>query len=710
MPRRRRRTDKGSDAQQPRVDDFFYGNPDAPEDAAQGGETPHGDGRSDGDADGPPKGAEPESADAPASGDRPDESSAPSEEQDERATEPESVADQQGTRADRPVGLEVEQVEWADERDPWVEGPAEPDEDGEQTGGQRAQREEDFALRGRGHPEDDPAHPDHDALAAARRRRLRAGGRWGRLAVVVAVAGTLVWAAGSGQIGSVDLAQALGHEESTPGESPQTAGLSVITDAGVACVGPELVGLDDPSVPESEQTISVWAGSAPSEALPEGITPTGDGAVTLDVIAPGGAAGEAAEGDAQEDAGEGAAEDPGGSPAEDPGGSTGQSAQTAIRGDAAKLAVSGAHWVRVGAAGSMGAGLAASQVSVSLQEQERGLATAACLEARDDTWLVGGGNEVGRVERLVLVNPTGNPVTADVEVLGALGVVEVAGGRGVVVPAHGRQVLLLDALAPGEDRPVVHVTSVGGPVMAALGERWLEGTLDRGRELTTGTAAPATSLLIPAVPAPRADSADTAQVRVGVPGAETAVVQLRALTSEGPVRVANDVTTVNAGAVTDIDISDLPVGTHAIEVVADTPVVAAAQVQRRTDPESVGDLAWVPAVAPTDGLLGVPLAHRGDQELGRQLSVASLEGAGLAVVSVSGGVSESAPLEVPAGGQVAVALDPEIEGIWLQVTNGSASAAVITSVEDELGTLVAGLPVPEAPLTRQVRSVAPWLP
>lgn len=634
MSRRRKRTDHGPDAPQPRVDDFFYDNPDDP-----------------------PKGVEPESADAPVSGDVPDERSAPREEQDERATE----------------------------RDARVEELAESDEVREQADGLRAHGDDDFALRRRGHPEDDPAHPDHDAQAAARRRRLRAGGRWLRSAALVGVAGALVWAAHSGQIGPVDLAQALGQAESTSGDSPQTAGLSVVTDAGAACVGPELVGLDNPSVPESEQTISVWAGSAPSEALPEGITPTGDGAATVDVIAPG-------------------------STGENPGGSTGESARTATRGDAAKLAVSGAHWARVSAAGSMGAGLAASQISVSVQEEERGLSTAACLEARDDTWLVGGGNEVGRVERLVLVNPTGNPVTADVEVLGAQGVVEVAGGRGVVVPALGRQVLLLDALAPGEDRPVVHVTSVGGPVLAALGERWLEGTLDRGRELTTGTAAPATSLIIPAVPTPRADSADTARVRVGVPGAETAIVQLRALTPEGPVRVANDVTTISGGSVTDVDVSDLPEGTHAVEVVADTPVVAAAQVQRRTDPESVGDLAWVPAVAPTDGLLGVPLARRGDQELGRQLSVASLEGAGLVVVSVSDGVAESTPLEIPAGGQVAVALDPEVEGIWLQVTSGSASAAVITTVEDDLGTLVAGLPLPQAPVTRQVRSVAPWLP
>lgn len=618
MPRKRKRSAEAPGTQEPRVDDLFYDNP--------AGNNPADDNPAGDNADGRRTHEFPSASDA--------------------------ETDAVGTGAEEDIAEADEQ--WAAAGD-----------------------DEDFALRRRGHPDDDPAHPDHDARAANRRRRLRTGGRWVRSAAVVGVAGVLVWAAGSGELRPVDLAHALGHAEGVPAESPQTAGLSVVTDSTVACVGPELVGLDDPSVPELEQTISIWAGSAPSQALPDGIDPSGEGAVTVDVIGPDVQAGEDA---------------------------------ITVRGDAAKLAVSGPRWARVSGTGSLGAGLAASQISVSLEEQERGLSTAACLDARDDSWLVAGGDEVGRVERLVLVNPTGNPVTADVEVLGAQGRVDVAGGRGVVVPANGRQVLLLDALAPREDRPVVHVTSVGGPVVAALAERWLEGTRDRGRELTTRTAAPATDLLIPAVSGPRADSTDTAHVRVGVPGTEVAIVQLRALTPEGPVRVANDVTTIDAGAVVDIDVSDLPEGTHGVEVVADTPVVAAAHVQRQSDSDSVSDLAWVPAVTPTSGLLGVPLTARGDHELARQLSIATLEGAGLEVVSVTGGVSESRALEVPAGGLATIELNPDVEGIWLQVTDGSASAAVISTVEDDLGTLIAGLPLPESPVTRQVRSIAPWLP
>ena len=54
-------------------------------------------------------------------------------------------------------------------------------------------------------------------------------------------------------------------------------------------------------------------------------------------------------------------------------------------------------------------------------EDLRGLATAACAAGGSDLWLLGGGADPGRQERLVLTNPGDNPVTADVTVHGAAG-------------------------------------------------------------------------------------------------------------------------------------------------------------------------------------------------------------------------------------------------------------------------------------------------
>jgi hypothetical protein len=483
-----------------------------------------------------------------------------------------------------------------------------------------------------------------------------------------------VYAAESGAVGPVDLAAALGKQTTSDDVTAQSSGVALVTESSVVCPGPGQVGLADPAVAEPEQRVVVSAGSAPVEALPHQVDASGTGEATVSAIP------------------------------------RGRTLPVTQRGSATGLEVNGATWVRGTASGALAAGFAASQLAVDLDEQERGLSTTACWPAQEDLWLVAGGSEPGRVERLVLVNPTGNPVTADVEVLGADGPVEVVGGRGIVVPPSGREVVLLDALAPGEQRPAVHITTTGGPLAAALADRWLEGTLDRGLELTTPTASPALRLLIPAAPGPRPESADSVSIRVGVPGEEQAVVQVRVLTADGPQAVANDVTNVGAGAVTDIDVSDLPVGTQAIEVVADTPVVAAVHVERRTDQSSAGDLAWVPAVTPSAALVGAPLPLVGGQELERRLSLASLDGAVLEVAMVTDGVVATREVDVPAAGNVTIDLEPGADGVWVRVTTGEASAAVVTTVEDDQGVLIAAMPLPEAPVTRQVRSVAPWLP
>ena len=62
-------------------------------------------------------------------------------------------------------------------------------------------------------------------------------------------------------------------------------------------------------------------------------------------------------------------------------------------------------------------------------------------------WLLGGGAQPGRRERVVLTNPGPNPVTVDLSVLGTRGPVPSPNGRGIVVAPYGRTVVLLDAIA-----------------------------------------------------------------------------------------------------------------------------------------------------------------------------------------------------------------------------------------------------------------------
>ncbi|QDO89245.1 hypothetical protein FNH13_13660 [Ornithinimicrobium ciconiae] len=553
--------------------------------------------------------------------------------------------------------------------------PADVDASPESSEADRGVDVDDPAQSGAGDAAVDQS-PEEGAGGAAKsrsRRRIGVLGRVTRAGALAVSAAALVYAVGAGHVGTLDLAAALDRDDPVTEHPGQPVGLALVTETSLGCVGPEQVGLDDPSVPEPDQTVSVAVASAPHEALPEGLDPAGAGEAQVSVT---------------------------------PGGDT---ERLVARGGLAGAQVSGDAWARGSAEGALAAGFAGSQMGLGTQEQARGLTTAACQVAQEESWLVGGGGQPGRIERLILANPTGNPVTVQVDVLGADGPVDTAGGRGIVVPSGERQVILLDALAPGEERPVLHVRTTGGPILAAVGDRWLEGTLDRGVELTTPAAPPASSLVIPAVPV-GAGEADSAVVRVAVPGDEDAVVQLRALTPDGPVRISNAVTTVQAGAVADVDVSDLPPGTHAIEIGADTPVVASAHVERRATLDGVSDLAWVPAGPLTSALVGAPLAHAGTDPLERELSIASAEGAQVQILTVVGGTTDVRRLDVPAAGSATVSLDPAAESVWVRALGGTATSAVVSTLEDDAGTLIAGMVLPEAPVTRQVRSVAPWLP
>lgn len=609
MVGKRRRNRRRRAAGEPRVDDFFYDNPEA--------------------------------------------------EVGQEATEPEVTASEQGA-ASESGGPGAGDRAGAD-----------PDDSKEGAGSDEAPLGDTSAVETKAA---EPASGGDDAKRARRRGRFGAAGRWTRAVGIAGLAAALVYGAGSGRIPTLDLASALDRETPESSEVPQQAGLTVISESTLGCAGPGLVGLDDPSVSEPDQRVRVSAGAAPPEALPEGV-PVSDGGIATLVGVP-----------------DEASQEVGG------------------RGEIAAIFVTGSRWVRAAAEGGLAAGFAATQLGHSVKEQEWGMAATTCGVAQDESWLLAGGDAAGRVERLILVNPTGNPVSVNVEVLGAEGPVDVVGGSGIVVPPAGRQVVLLDALAPGEARPVVHVTTTGGPVVAALGDRWLEGTIDRGTEVTTPAAPPATSLVIPAVPAPRPDTADAATVRVAAPGEEAAVVQLRALTADGPVRLEHGVANIDPGAVVDVDVADLPAGAQGIEITADTQVVAAAHVERRDEAAGAGDLAWIPATTPADRLLGAPLATSGDEEIASSLSVTSLQGATLEVVTMVGGAVQVREIAVPAASTHTVDLEPQTESVWVRPTEGTVSAAVISTMEHTLGTQITGLPLPVAPITREVRAVAPWLP
>ncbi len=267
---------------------------------------------------------------------------------------------------------------------------------------------------------------------------------------------------------------------------------------------------------------------------------------------------------------------------------------------------------QIGATGTEAAapGLVAAQSWVADTDSFRGLVSVACGRPASDVWLVGGGAEPGRQERVVLANPGANEVVVDLEVHGARGLVDSQTGRGVVVPGRGRTEFLLDAIAPGEARPVVHVRATGGAVTAVLNDTWLDGTTRAGSASSGPVAPAARSQVVPMVRVPKPGEG-TALLRVAAPGDQSAVVQVRALTAAGPRPLPGGVVNVAAGATADLDLKAFAGQDVAVEATADVPVIAAARTLVRKA-GATGDQAWVTAAEAVTGLSGVTLPDRED--------------------------------------------------------------------------------------------------
>ena len=112
----------------------------------------------------------------------------------------------------------------------------------------------------------------------------------------------------------------------------------------------------------------------------------------------------------------------------------------------------------------------------------------ACQPPAAETWLVGGGGEPGRRGRVVLTNPSPERRDGRPGRLRRQGTGPLPAARGIVVGAHKRTVVLLDAIAPGERSPVIHV-GASGLVAASLNDSWLDGTTPVGADDVVGTHA-----------------------------------------------------------------------------------------------------------------------------------------------------------------------------------------------------------------------------
>jgi hypothetical protein len=349
------------------------------------------------------------------------------------------------------------------------------------------------------------------------------------------------------------------------------------------------------------------------------------------------------------------------------------------------------------AAGARAPGLVAAQTWLRAGDDDRGLSLTPCARPAPDLWLLGGAAGPSRTERLVLTNPGANAVSVRLEVLGAKGPAAGVEDRSVSIAPGGRSVVSVDALAPDEPSPVVHVIASGGVVGAVLVDSWIDGATGRGTDTVTGSVAPGTDVVVAGV-----DVAGAAILRIANPGAREALAQVRLLTPTGATQPESlRAVRVPARSSLDVPLETLAKGLGAVRVVSDEPVTAGVWVDRRaaTGDDRMGDFGWAPAT-PAVKVLGGLAIPRADGT--RHTAVLAL---------AAGGTQATAAISILASGTVSrrtvnLAVDTttgvalgDADAVWVEPISGEIFGAVTLAGSDAQGPLYSVAAVYSTPVT-----------
>lgn len=474
-----------------------------------------------------------------------------------------------------------------------------------------------------------------------------------RVAVGAGAVAALVWGAAS-LPPTLDLAVAGG------GDATPAAPTSLATSLSAMCPGNELSGIG--GVGDVAVGGSVVAATGPLALLPVPATGSGSAALTA--------------------------------------GSVPIAELAPARPAAASGALPRSGPVALVAQGSLAPAVVGAQEWVAATADLRGLVTTPCRSAGSDLWLLGGGDGPGRQERLVLVNPGGNPVTADVTVHGAAG--RVGSSFTQTVAPGGRRTILLDAIAGEEALPAVHVVADGGGLHATLTDTWVSGSTPLGAETVVPTADPGTLQVVPA-----AVLGGGATLRVLAPGENQAVASVTILGRDGTVATTQDtVLTVGADAVAELALPEVPEGTYTVLVRSDVPVVASVRTQTG-EGGTPGDIAWSGAAPVLDDVAGAALPAT--PSVARTLRLVSTGGATTARVTlVVGGEERTRAVDLLSERSADVDL-AGASAVWVTRTGGSGAlrGGIVATSGAGAGHLVSVVPLDPVAVTSPVSRAFP---
>ncbi|HEY5832564.1 DUF5719 family protein [Streptomyces sp.] len=303
--------------------------------------------------------------------------------------------------------------------------------------------------------------------------------------------------------------------------------------------------------------------------------------------------------------------------------------------------------------GSLAPGWTVQQTTLVDSGNGHGLLGTSCVTPDSEFWFPGASTGTGRQDYLHLVNPDEAPAVVDIELYGKDGQLKVSTGDGVTVPGSSAEPVLLSTLV-GDKAPdlTVHVVARNGRVGAAV-----QATdAKTGADWLPPAAEPATSLVLPGIPA---DATDVRLITYAT-GSDDADLTFKLATSTGPITPAGHETLhVKAGMTTAVDLGDLTKGDPGSLIIGSSdahtpmPVVAAVRVTRGRGAKR--EMAFLPATARIEERATVAdnrvkastlsLTATGQDA---QVKITSSEGS-------SGGTASSATVTVKAGTTLAVA-------------------------------------------------------
>lgn len=326
---------------------------------------------------------------------------------------------------------------------------------------------------------------------------------------------------------------------------------------------------------------------------------------------------------------------------------------------------------------------AGAVVSRSTDGPEAGLEAAPCLVPSTSAWLPGVASGATDRTELVLSNPDDAEAIVDLTFYGRNGRVAVPGSPGVAVPPGSSRSVSLSGLVDAEGPLTVSVQATTGRVAAAARRIRTSGDTPAGADWVGPATAPATRLVVPAVPG----DAGTRELVVTNPGELRATVSVSVLGLQGPFApVGAETLELGPQSSGTLALAEGLAGTGSgVALTSDQPVTAAVvSTSARTDAQP--DIAVQPA-APAlvrTGVSAVATTPDADAELVLSNAAAADVTVHFSVRSLQGVELRAGDILLAAGGSATRRLaSPAPSYVVVQVPDGSSVTGGVDLVEAE---------------------------